>query len=65
MAEKAAEFLCRRSSLCWCAMFIAAALSFYICNYLARFANAIVITLALKVIVLIVRRAASNALPYG
>ena len=35
-------------------VFIAAAFLFYICNYLARFANAIVITLALMVIVLIV-----------
>ena len=35
-------------------VFIAAAILFYICNYLARFANAIVITLALVVIVLII-----------
>lgn len=33
---------------------IAAAFLFYICNYLARFANAIVITLALMVIILMV-----------
>lgn len=35
-------------------MAIAAAILFYICNYLARFANAIVITLAVVVIVLMV-----------
>ncbi len=35
-------------------IFIVAALLFYICNYLARFANAIVITLALVVIVIMV-----------
>ena len=34
--------------------FIAAAILFYICNYLARFANAIVITLAVMTIVLMV-----------
>ena len=33
---------------------IAAAILFYVCNYLARFANAIVITLAMKIIIIMV-----------